>query len=238
MYGDIETGLLLEGISERSVRSRFVQKVFSLLSVQLVLTMLVSLPFVVGDPRTVQVFIYTNQWLIWMSLAMSFMIMIVFACFPNLMKQYPINYLLLILFTLTEGVSIGIISSMYTTHSVIMAVGLVTIVTISLAIYASSTKTDFTKSLWPYMISITVAMVGAGFVLMIFPSYMGSMIYAAIGAMLFSVYLVIDVQMLLGGKSQYQFSVDDYVPATICLYIDIVSLFIYVLQLFGERRED
>ena len=237
MYRDIETGLL-EGISEQSVRSRFVQKVFSLLSIQLVLTAMVALPFVIGDIRKVQVFIYTNQWLIWMSLAMSFMIMIVFACFPNLMKQYPVNYLLLTLFTLTEGISIGIISSMYTTGSVIMAIGIVTMVTMSLAVFASYTRTDFTKSLWPYMIAITVAMIGAGLFLMIFPSYIGSMIYAAMGAILFSVYLVIDIQMLLGGKSQYQFGIDDYVPATICLYIDIVSLFIYVLQLFGERRED
>jgi FtsH-binding integral membrane protein len=44
--------------------------------------------------------------------------------------------------------------------------------------------------------------------------------------------------MIVGGKSEMQYSVDDYVAATIALYIDIVSLFIYMLQLFGKQRRD
>ena len=79
-------------------------------------------------------------------------------------------------------------------------------------------------------------MIVAGFVLMFFPSHIGQMIYAAIGALLFSVYLIFDTQMIIGGKRDYELSVDDYVPAAISLYIDIVQLFIYILQLFGEQE--
>ena len=164
--------------------------------------------------------------------------MMTFACAPHLMREYPINYILLGLFTITEGLCVGIISSMYTTESLVLAFGLVTVVTIVLSIFAVTTDLDFTK-IWPYLIGITVVMIIAGFVMIFFPSKLGMMIYSAFGAMLFSVYIVFDTQMILGGKqgNMFQFSVDDYVPATISLYIDIVQLFIYFLQLFGQRRD-
>jgi FtsH-binding integral membrane protein len=127
---------------------------------------------------------------------------------------------------------------MYTTASVVMAFALVALVTFSLTLFATRTSYDVTKTFYPYLIAVTVAMVGAGLFLMLFPSDAGSMVYAAIGAVLFSVYIVFDTQMIVGGKSEMQYSVEDYVPATIALYIDIVSLFIYMLQLFGEQRRD
>ena len=248
MYGpratDVESGQyasfdspLSLGISPTSVRMGFVRKVYSILSIQLLATTLIASPFVLMDTIRVQSFIYQNQWLFYFSLAVSLLTMIVFACFPGLMRQVPINYLLLSLFTLTEGLTVGIVSSMYTTGSVVMALALVCLVTCSLTVYATNTTKDFTKSAYPYLLAVTVVMMGAGLVLIFFPTYLGSMVYAAVGAVLFSVYVVFDTQMILGGKNEFQFSVDDYVPAAISLYIDIVSLFIYFLQLFGNRRE-
>jgi FtsH-binding integral membrane protein len=119
-----------------------------------------------------------------------------------------------------------------------MAFALVTAVSIALSVYAATAKSDFTKSAFPYLLAISVVMMGAGLMLMLFPSQIGMSVYAAIGALLFSAYLVFDTQMILGGKNRMQFSLDDYVPAAISLYLDIVSLFIYLLQLFGQRRED
>jgi FtsH-binding integral membrane protein len=80
-------------------------------------------------------------------------------------------------------------------------------------------------------------MIISGFILIFFPSYLGTIIYSGIGALLFSAYLIFDTQMIIGGKRDryMEFSVDDYVPAAISLYIDIVQLFIYMLQIFGDR---
>lgn len=76
----------------------------------------------------------------------------------------------------------------------------------------------------------------------------------------FEGYIVLDTQMIVGGKhSRYRFTIDDYcfdrasVPsfgsdfcfaweimgtcqAAIAIYLDIVNLFLFLLQLFGERR--
>ena len=237
---DIESGLLWSSdspIGSTSVRAKFVQKVYSLLAVQLLATVAIAAPFVMGDPFTVQQFIATNLWFLYLSMAVTMGVMIAFACAPDLMRRYPTNYILLALFTAAEGVSVGIVSSMYTTSSVLVCLSLVLVVVVVLSAVAANTKIDLTRSLWPYLLAATVVMMAAGLLLMFFPSQTGTTIYAAMGALLFSVYLVFDTQMILGGKREMQYSVDDYVPATIALYVDIISLFIYLLQLFGDRRD-
>jgi FtsH-binding integral membrane protein len=62
------------------------------------------------------------------------------------------------------------------------------------------------------------------------------LLYAGGGCLLFSFYLVYDTQLILGGQhKKYQFSVDDYVFAALNLYLDIINLFIFILQILGSR---
>ncbi|PNH10289.1 Protein lifeguard 1 [Tetrabaena socialis] len=64
-------------------------------------------------------------------------------------------------------------------------------------------------------------------------------LYVAIcglGVLLFSLYLVFDIQLLMGGH-KYALSPDEYVFASLNLYLDIINIFLYLLQLLGERRD-
>ena len=221
--------------SPERFRKGFIKKVYGILSLQLVATTLIAAPFVLSDDH---IKIDQFTWLFWMSMITSLTIMLLFACIPRLMRQVPLNYTLLTVFTIAEGLTVGCISSLYSTASVVMAFGLVTAVSLALSVFAARTSTDFTKSLFPYLLAVSVVMLGAGFFLIFFPSQIAVTVYAAMGAAVFSVYLVFDTQMILGGKKEMQFTIDDYVPAAISLYVDIVSLFIYFLQLFGQRRDD
>lgn len=50
-------------------------------------------------------------------------------------------------------------------------------------------------------------------------------------------YLVFDTQLILGGKHRkYQVSPEEYVFAALNLYLDVVSLFLLLLQLIGLCR--
>lgn len=61
--------------------------------------------------------------------------------------------------------------------------------------------------------------------------------YSGASALLFSMYIVYDVQLIVGGKhKQHQFSLDDYCFAALNIYLDIINLFLHLLRLFGERR--
>ena len=61
--------------------------------------------------------------------------------------------------------------------------------------------------------------------------------YSSVGALIFSCYLVFDIQLLMHGK-RVQLSPDDYVFAALNLYLDIVQLFLHILRLYGEMSRN
>lgn len=69
----------------------------------------------------------------------------------------------------------------------------------------------------------------------IFPSQVANTAYAALGAFVFSLFIVYDTQLIMGGKHSHQFGVDEYVFAALTIYVDIIQLFLFVLRLFGNR---
>lgn len=59
-------------------------------------------------------------------------------------------------------------------------------------------------------------------------------LYCCLGVILFGIYLVIDTQMIIGGK-RLELSTDDYIAAALLLYIDIIQIFLYILQMLGKK---
>ena len=62
--------------------------------------------------------------------------------------------------------------------------------------------------------------------------------YGAAGALVFSLYLVYDTQLMLGGKHKYALSPEEYIFAALNLYLDIINLFLYILMIVGAARGD
>ena len=57
-------------------------------------------------------------------------------------------------------------------------------------------------------------------------------IISAVAAVLFSLYLIYDLQMIMGGKT-YSLSPDDYVAASLSIYLDVVNIFLALLTIIG-----
>ena len=49
------------------------------------------------------------------------------------------------------------------------------------------------------------------------------------------IYIIYDTQLIVGEKSE-KFSIDDYIFAAVCLYIDIVRLFLYILRILAASK--
>lgn len=64
-----------------------------------------------------------------------------------------------------------------------------------------------------------------------------TLVYASLGALLFSVYLIYDTQLMLGGKHKYTISPEEYVFAALNLYLDIINIFVYILTIIGAARD-
>lgn len=227
------------------VRRGFVTKVYGILSAQLLLTTLVSGAVVYQGPTMTKTHPNLAMALIFGSTVTTFSMMFVFMCCPDTMRKAPLNYLLLLLFTCGKGVVVGIICVQYSKESVLVAVAITSLVVVALTIFACCTSMDFTGYA-PYMGCAMMVLCGFGFFMML-ASMMGlgntpafqmmPMVYAAIGAMIFSVYLVFDTQLILGGRHyKFEFCIDDYAMAAISIYVDIIELFVFILQLVGKRE--
>jgi FtsH-binding integral membrane protein len=117
---------------------------------------------------------------------------------------------------------------------VLIAAGVSMILVGSLVIFALQTKYDFTVK-YCAVLSILEAFFLMGILMVFLPhSEVLEVVYAGGGAALFSVYLVVDIQLMMDGK-RVQLSPDDYVLAAINLYTDIVMVFVYGLQIINDH---
>ena len=60
--------------------------------------------------------------------------------------------------------------------------------------------------------------------------------YGAAGAAIFGLYIVYDTQLMMGGSHKYALSPEEYVFASLNLYLDIINLFMYILSIIGNSR--
>ena len=86
---------------------------------------------------------------------------------------------------------------------------------------------------------LLVILMIAGFLMIFLPSNKYTIIaYASLGAFIFSMYIVYDTQLMMGGKHKYSLSPEEYIFASLSLYLDIINLFMYILMIIGAARSD
>ena len=166
-------------------------------------------------------------------------------CCEKCAREVPTNYIVLFCFTLCEAVVLGITCLFVNAAAVGLAAAMTAAVTLGLTVYACTTKTDFT-GMGPYLVGallslIVCSLIGSLFGMLYNVPFLQNM-YAGCGCLLFSLFIIYDTQMILGGKDasgnarKAEISLDDYVFAALNLYLDIINLFIYLLQLLNDRN--
>jgi FtsH-binding integral membrane protein len=63
-----------------------------------------------------------------------------------------------------------------------------------------------------------------------------SIVYASLGAFLFSCYIIFDTQLMMGGKHKYALDPEEYIFAALNLYLDVINLFMFILNIIGSSR--
>ncbi|CAG5130565.1 unnamed protein product [Candidula unifasciata] len=220
--------------SEKNVRLGFIRKVYAILFIQIGITAAMISLFLFVDE--VKHYSNSNPWMWILAFVLTFVILIVLACCPDFRRQSPINMILLMAFTLCEGFLLGAVSSHYGRDEVLMAVGITALVALALTIFAFQTRWDFTM-MGGMLFVLVIVLICFGLLCAIIPSRVLNIVYASIGALIFSAYLVVDTQLMLGGKHQYSLSPEEYIFAALNLYLDIVNLFIFILSIIGSSRD-
>lgn len=213
---------------EASVRQAFVRKVYTILSCQILTTVGIASTFIFF-PSLSQWALH-NIWSFYVSLVLAFATML--TAFVKA-KSYPTNMIFLSLFTLCEAYLIGFVTAMFDTKIVIQALAITVAVFVGLTIVAMTSKYDFTS--WVGVVSTAFFFLfGASMVQLFIPfSSTLNLVYSCIGALIFSVYILIDTQMVME-----HFYPEDEVIAAITLYLDIINLFLYILRILQASNDN
>lgn len=220
--------------SDKSIRRGFIRKVYSILMVQLSITLAMVLIFVYHKPT--KQYVHAHVELFFISLAIMIVCMIALACCGEVRRKFPTNVILLGLFTLAEGFMLGCSASRYNADAVLMAVGITAAICLALTLFAFQTKWDFTIMGGMLFVLLIVVFI-FGIVAIIMRDKIVSLIYGCVGALLFSFYLIYDTQLMMGGKHKYSISPEEYIFAAMNLYLDIINIFMYVLTIIGAARD-
>jgi protein lifeguard len=158
-------------------------------------------------------------------------------CVRPLARKVPINFILLAIFTFAESYMVSYISSYYAadnSDTVIMAGAGTVLITLACTLYACTTKTDFTMMggmIW--CLSMSLMMLALFSWIFAFNNFMYNAI-TALCIFLFGIFLIYDTQLIVG-KGKHKLSLDDYIVGAMIIYLDIITIFLYLLQLLGRR---
>ncbi len=150
-------------------------------------------------------------------------------------RSYPRNVLLTLIFTFIEGIFIGpfLLYAEQRSPGIIGQAGIITLTTFGgLSLYALVSKRDFSAWRSFFMVGLLVLIV-TSFISFFFPSTLVSLWIAAGTVLVFSGLLVFDTWRILRSG---QYTADDYVPAAVNIYLDLLNLFLAVVSLLGGGR--
>jgi FtsH-binding integral membrane protein len=219
--------------SDKTIRMGFIRKVYGILLCQLTVTM--SFIALFTFEHNTKSFVLANWPILYgVTAVFAFIFLLVLVC-TNLRRKYPANIILLSVFTLLESVVLGSVASLYEAQEVIMAVGVTAVVTLALTIFAFQTKWDFTAFSGILFVGVIVLLC-FGLLVCIIPNRVLALVYASLGALIFSAYIVVDTQMMIGGRYKYSLSPEEYIYAALNLYLDVINLFLHILSIIGLSR--
>ncbi len=242
-YHDVESGgdatvatvvkeaTVLENLGwDPETRRVFIRRVYSILAVQLLLTGFISSFMIMHAPT--QMYVLTHAWPVTLSIVSSLVLIVALMCMKD---KEPENMYLLGAFTLVEAFLVGSVTTAYCATGqrgiVLEAVFLTGAIFIGLTLFTFQSKIDF--SFLGAALSMGLgALVLWGFFALIFGIQTGY-VYALLGCIIFSGYILFDTWLIMDRLSPHE-----HVLAAIMLYLDIVNLFLYLLQLLSsdDRR--
>jgi len=207
----------------KHIRMGFLRKVYSLLSMQLGLTTLIGAVFLFtpGVKEVVQ----GNSWLLLPAFILSFVLLI---ALHIKRKETPINFILLAGFTVVQAYTVGVLVTFFDQSVVIQAFFLTAAVVIGLTAFTFQTQRDF-SNLGSALFSGLLILILGGMIQVFVGGELTDLALAIGGAVLFSFFIIFDTQMIMKRVSP-----EDYIIATIDLYLDIVNLFIEILKILEK----
>jgi modulator of FtsH protease len=149
-----------------------------------------------------------------------------------LKDKSPLNLGLFYLFSVAEGMLLGLVVEIYLQAGmgsvVVNAAATTAAVVLALGAYAWTTKRDLT-GMGGFLFIALLGVIVAGLVNMFLQAPLLSMIISAASAVIFSLFLMVDMQRVRDAQG----GTGDAIMLAVAIYLDIFNIFLALLQIFG-----
>jgi len=218
----------IQDIQEAKTKNAFIAKIYSILTIQLITTLTMSYLFYTNAKLTT--FVLKNTGLLVTTTLFTFLFLILSWFYG---KTSPANYFILAGFTLCEAYSVSYISLYYDPTSIMLAWGLTATTFINLTIYVLVTKKDFNYLGAGLATSLWIVIAGSLIQIIWLPNdmYLRTSM-AVLGSLIACGYILYDTSDIVN-----RLEPDEFVYACMGLYLDIIMLFVRLLELFGTERK-
>uniref|UniRef100_A0A8C2XIY7 Protein lifeguard 2 n=1 Tax=Cyclopterus lumpus TaxID=8103 RepID=A0A8C2XIY7_CYCLU len=209
-------------------------QVYAILMIQLLVTLAIVAIFTFCDP--VKDYIQSNPSWYWASYAVFFVTYLTLSCCSAPRRRFPWNLILLCIFL---SLRVSCLNSFYNTKSVVMCLGITAAVCLLVTVFSFQTKFDVTSYQGVLFVFCMVMFLSGLVLTLVLPFQYVPWLdatYAVLGAILFTMFLAFDTQLLMGNK-RYSMSPEEYVFASLNIYLDIIYIFSFFLQIFGTKQE-
>ena len=220
-----------------SMAEGFMGKVYGWMTIGLCVT--AASAYFLSPAFSPQLFFMVSQYLIILGLIQFGLAM--YFSFAWQTSSYPVLAAIFVLYSFLTGVVLSPLAYTYTGDSIFQVFLTAAAMFAVMAIYGSVTKSDLSSMrniLFMGLIGLLVANVLNIFI----GSEKFNILMSCCGVGIFSLLTAYDVQMLRNLGSQTVGTKEEInkiaLVGALSLYLNLINLFIYLLQLFGKRRND
>jgi protein lifeguard len=247
--------------ADHADRMGFIKKVYSILFVQLAITAACVVPVVLSTKNNSYCIVnpitsyetctITGPSLAyWMEKNWGWQIAAFFGaitteitliCARHLARKAPINYIILLIFTICEAYMLSSTCIYYAATSpgtVMQAFIGTAMIVLACTGYAFTAKNDFTtKGAFVWILAMTLMFCGLFFLPLFWATGHVGFWYNVILVLcvfILGILLIHDTQLIVG-KGRWRLGIDDYILGALILFVDIITILYYMLMLFGKK---
>ncbi|KAM9844817.1 protein lifeguard 1 [Aulostomus maculatus] len=210
---------------DQTVRRAFVRKVFSIITLQLLFTFSVVCVFTFSS--VVKEAVQTHLWAYLSSFIIFIAVAIALSCCKSFSRRHPWNIVGLAVVTVSLSYMVGTVASFHNTTAVVITMAVTLVIAMAIIAFSAQTRYDFTTC-YGFLLILAVDVVMFGFFSTFYYSYIADVAYGCLGALLYSLFLMVDCQLMMGAMS-YRLEPEEYINAALTIYLDIVLIFLYLL---------
>jgi len=225
----------LGGISGDAVKAGFRKKVYAILSIQIGITGAICMAFMYSPILNDFALQLLSNSIVFG--CVTIVPLVIITCFLMAQKNnYPANAGLLVLFTVANSMTVGVVCAIFAKAgmaSLVLEAFVITMgVFIGLTAFVMLMGDRLDLGLMGgFLFVMLMAMLTTAVVGIFIPSVTQNILYASAGAVLFAGYIIFDTWRI-----EQVFGPDDYIIAAIEIYLDLINMFLYILQILAESK--